>query len=59
MEKKVEGWGLISFAILGIIFVLVYKNINNTLMLIGPKSLSAFVICGALIFIGIRRLQKK
>ncbi len=59
MEKKVEGLGLISFAILGIIFVLVYKNINNTLLLVGPKSLSAFVICGILIFIGIRRLNSK
>lgn len=59
MEKKVEGWGLISFAILGIIFVLVYKNINNTLILIGPKSLAAFIICGSLILIGSKRLKNK
>jgi hypothetical protein len=44
---------LILLGILGIVSTLIYKSIMKTVMFIGPKSLTAFIICGILIIIGV------
>ena len=44
---------LILLGILGIASTLIYKSIMKTAMFIGPKSLSAFIVCGILIIMGI------
>lgn len=56
MSKMAKAWGLILFSILGIIGVLIYKSTKNTLIWIGPKSLTAFVICGILAISGVKLL---
>jgi len=56
--KKI-GITLILFGILSIIGVLIYKYIKKTLIFIGPKSFTAFIICGILIIIGICLLLRR
>jgi hypothetical protein len=61
LKMKAKSIILIVLGILGGIFVYVFdiiagKPVND---ITGPKSISAFVLCGALIAIGIYLLLKK
>jgi hypothetical protein len=53
---KKTGIVLILLSLSGIIAVLIYKYIKKTVIFIGPKSFTAFIICGILIVIGMRLL---
>jgi hypothetical protein len=54
-----KGKLLIVLGFLGIVGILVFKNIKHTLVLIGPKSSVGFIVCIALIIIGARMLPGK
>ena len=51
---KAESGVLIALGILGAIFVLLYKlTAKPPHNIIGPKTITGFIICGSLIIIGI------
>jgi hypothetical protein len=57
--EKIKSIALILLGIAGATGVLIYKSHRDTLTLIGPKSGLAFILCGILIIIGIKLLEKK
>ena len=56
---KLKSWMLILLGALGIIALVIFKTINNTMPYFGPKSLPVLVLCVVLIAVGIKASLKK